>query len=215
MSTENASPQTWRVVVACDEVQPHTHVREVVVYHNHLGWFTRMVTSIGLATPRAAVMEHAAKERWPVVDVRAPGAQTAAEAVAAEREACASLVDLCEQFARTMGDASADEYMKLAAALRARAQGGPTGDLDSRHAETPWRDLPDTDGLWWMWAGEGHDPEPVRVRTERENARDPRREYLYIERLGHEDTTHLDDVCERYGVISLHWCPLIPPEPSR
>jgi hypothetical protein len=86
MSTDNASPQTWRVVVTCDEVQPHTHVREVKVYHNHLGWFTRVATSIGLATPRAAVAEHAAKERWSVVEILAPGARTAAEEVAAERE---------------------------------------------------------------------------------------------------------------------------------
>lgn len=98
-------------------------------------------------------------------------------------------------------------------------------DTMNRHAETHglcdgtdaslWRDFPDTDGLWWTWAGEGHDPEPVRVVTERENARDPRRKYLYIERLGHEGMTHHDDVRERYGVTSLRWCPLTTPEPPR
>lgn len=131
----NASPQTWRVVVACDEVQPHTHVREVEVYRDLGGWFTSATGCHGLATPRAAAQTHAEECHWSVVEILAPGAQTSAEEVAAEREACASLVDLCEQFARTMGDASADEYMKLAAAIRARAQGGPTGDLPDALAE--------------------------------------------------------------------------------
>lgn len=72
----------------------------------------------------------------------------------------------------------------------------------------PWRDLPDTDGLWWMWAGEGHDPEPVRV-VEREG--DPGD--FYAERIGHEFSVPLDDVCDALGVTSLRWCPLIPQEP--
>lgn len=167
MSTEN-SPQVWRVVVACDEVQPHTHTREVDVYRNHLGWFTSETTSLGLATSHAAVMEHVHEKRWPVVEIVAPGQPTRAElearnvelvkerdaAVATEREEGGKLCDLCAQFARVMGDPHAEEYEKLAAAIRAGSRallplhverGASPIDLDAIEARAnaatagPWK----------------------------------------------------------------------------
>ena len=43
--------------------------------------------------PRAAVAHYAWSRGWPVVEIRGPGEATTAEAVAAEREACAVACD--------------------------------------------------------------------------------------------------------------------------
>jgi hypothetical protein len=78
-----------------------------------------------------------------------------------------------------------------------------------------WLDLPPTDGLYWLRIGD-NDPEPVRVRTERENARDPREECLYVDRLGHAHPTHTHDLMRRYDA-PLRWLRITPPstEPPR
>ena len=163
MSTENnTSPQVWRVVVACNEVQPHTHTREVNVCRNHLGWFTSETTSLGLATSHAAVMEHVHEKRWPVVEIVAPGQPTRAELEAevarlkqevvyadrARRERHGMFSDLCADvtlLARDIGLLGADEEAPadrdpLREFMRhvqdtVRDQRSKVGDLEARNTD--------------------------------------------------------------------------------
>jgi hypothetical protein len=163
MSTENnTSPQVWRVVVACNEVQPHTHTREVNVCRNHLGWFTSETTSLGLATSHAAVMEHVHEKRWPVVEIVAPGQPTRAELEAevarlkqevvyadrARRERHGMFSDLCADvtlLARDLGLLGADEEAPadrdpLRNFMRhvqdtVRDQRSKVGDLEARNTD--------------------------------------------------------------------------------
>jgi hypothetical protein len=151
MSTENnTSPQVWRVVVACNEVQPHTHTREVNVCRNHLGWFTSETTSLGLATSHAAVMEQVHEKRWPVVEIVAPGQPTRAEleAEVARRERHGMFSDLCADvtlLARDLGLLGADEEAPadrdpLRNFMRhvqdtVRDQRSKVGDLEARNTD--------------------------------------------------------------------------------
>ncbi len=163
MSTENnTSPQVWRVVVACNVGQPHTHTREVNVCRNHLGWFTSETTSLGLATSHAAVMEHVHEKRWPVVEIVAPGQPTRAELEAevarlkqevvyadrARRERHGMFSDLCADvtlLARDLGLLGADEEAPadrdpLRNFMRhvqdtVRDQRSKVGDLEARNTD--------------------------------------------------------------------------------
>lgn len=130
--SEGNSPQVWRV--ECDD-----GVREVTLLRNGHGslvvrapMHVEMVYS-PTAPERYAVSRYAGACGWPVVEIVAPGQPTRAElearnvelvkerdaAVATEREEGGKLCDLCAQFARVMGDPHAEEYEKLAAAIRA------------------------------------------------------------------------------------------------
>lgn len=64
-----------------------------------------------------------------------------------------------------------------------------------------WLDLPDRDGLWWMWAGGSLAPEPVRVFFEDDS--------FTMQRLGDEAIIYAGDI------FSKGWLPLTPPEPPR
>ncbi len=72
-----------------------------------------------------------------------------------------------------------------------------------------WLDAPDGDGFWWMLV-KGGTPEPVRVVGREEEPTD-----LYVERIGHEYSVPLDDVCDACGVDALRWLRLAAPEVPR
>lgn len=165
--SEGNSPQVWRV--ECDD-----GVREVTLLRNGHGslvvrapMHVEMVYS-PTAPERYAVSRYAGACGWPVVEIVAPGQPTRAElearnvelvkerdaAVATEREEGGKLCDLCAQFARVMGDPHAEEYEKLAAAIRAGSRallplhverGASPIDLDAIEARAnaatagPWK----------------------------------------------------------------------------
>lgn len=72
--------QVWRVVT------DDGTVREVSVCRDLGGWRTSETWGRGLATPHAAVMEHAVEQRWPVTEILATGQSSYAELAAHTRE---------------------------------------------------------------------------------------------------------------------------------
>lgn len=138
--SEGNSPQVWRVVIHDSRFTNPHRLHDVTVAYELGGWYTDATGCHGLATPLVAVQEHAREKDWAVLEYVPPGQPTRDElalkiaelearnadlakdrdtAVATEREEGGKLCDLCAQFARLMGDAHAEKYEELAAAIRA------------------------------------------------------------------------------------------------
>jgi hypothetical protein len=116
------SAETWRVVCA-DGVE---RAAEVLPWSGACGGWCAFLPGTGNgemgANERAAVAALAGREGWPVVAIVGPGEATPDERVAAEREACADLIDATETWCVNNDNRTGDTSGHASRALRSVAR---------------------------------------------------------------------------------------------